>query len=126
MKDLEANARFEDEKLNYPKGRFLESDPKADIYTVDMKEDDIKETVVGTDTRSNFNIATDNSKMNDSNETMIEYVPNEKVDKSRSNTNDLNASKRAKIRWFLAYTLIHNPGVSLLFFCTHTQPTCHY
>ncbi|KAI8095924.1 hypothetical protein BDF21DRAFT_435939 [Thamnidium elegans] len=68
MKDLETNARFEDEKLNNSNNTFLKSDLKTDIYTSDMKEDDVKETILET------------------------------------------VSKRARTRWFLAYTLIHNPG----------------
>ncbi|GAA5806244.1 hypothetical protein HPULCUR_011775 [Helicostylum pulchrum] len=111
MKDLETNARFEDVKLNNSNGSLIKSDTNADIYTVGMKEEDRKETIVESNTRLNFDIATANSKMNDSNETMIEHASNEKEDESRTNTNDLNASKRARTRWFLAYTLIHNPGL---------------
>ncbi|KAG2230095.1 hypothetical protein INT48_004357 [Thamnidium elegans] len=110
MKDLETNARFEDEKLNNSNNTFLKSDLKTDIYTSDMKEDDVKETILETVSKSNFNIATTNNKMNDSNETIIECASNKKTDKSKTYTKDLNASRRARTRWFLAYTLIHNPG----------------
>jgi hypothetical protein len=73
---------------------------------------DLEESVIDADIAT-FAAATESSKvMNDSDGTIAVNVATTSDETEKLLNSSLLASKRARSRWFLAYTLIHNPVVS--------------
>lgn len=99
MKDLEKSEEFSGENC-------IDDDINEimleDLTSKDNKTNHLSEIMIEENTliNANFDIGTCDNNMNDSNGTMI--------------ANNPNISRRARMRWFLAYTLIHNPGVNFI------------